>query len=262
MEELADQVAARGVRRIDGDICRRRHLVCLGALCRGLGDRRSAVRLRRRRLRPGHQRQRLDADHPPGRPRRRSGRPVPRTRALEYYDFDNRVRTSAGRRAEDRVAPRPRSVPGASVGSIPLHDRGEDMVLGIEDPALYAAQAFRQALENRGIAVAGRTMALHRLPRRGSRPGRPPCPRPPKRTASSWRAAIPRRSSRTCAITAKASQNLHAEMALRAVGRARRGVGSREAGLEDLKAFLGEIGIDSQGLQLQRWLRSFPPQPA
>jgi D-alanyl-D-alanine carboxypeptidase/D-alanyl-D-alanine-endopeptidase (penicillin-binding protein 4) len=33
-------------------------------------------------------------------------------------------------------------------------------------------------------------------------------------------------------------------MALRAVGRSRRGVGSREAGLEELQAFLGEAGIE------------------
>jgi len=45
-------------------------------------------------------------------------------------------------------------------------------------------------------------------------------------------------------VTDKVSQNLHAEMALRAVGRARRNVGSLEAGLEELRVFLGEAGID------------------
>ena len=45
-------------------------------------------------------------------------------------------------------------------------------------------------------------------------------------------------------ITAKVSQNLHAEMALRAVARARRNVGSFEAGQEELKAFLTEIGVN------------------
>ena len=41
------------------------------------------------------------------------------------------------------------------------------------------------------------------------------------------------------------SQNLHAEMALRAVGKARRHVGSREAGIAEEKAFLDEAGIDA-----------------
>jgi D-alanyl-D-alanine carboxypeptidase/D-alanyl-D-alanine-endopeptidase (penicillin-binding protein 4) len=41
----------------------------------------------------------------------------------------------------------------------------------------------------------------------------------------------------------KESQNLHAEMLLREVGFARRGVGSFEAGIEELKDFLGEAGL-------------------
>jgi D-alanyl-D-alanine carboxypeptidase/D-alanyl-D-alanine-endopeptidase (penicillin-binding protein 4) len=44
-------------------------------------------------------------------------------------------------------------------------------------------------------------------------------------------------------IIDKASQNLHAELALRAVGRVRRNVGSRAAGLDELRAFLTEAGV-------------------
>ena len=44
-------------------------------------------------------------------------------------------------------------------------------------------------------------------------------------------------------VTDKVSQNLHAELLLRAVGRARRNVGSFEAGFEEMKAFLAEAGI-------------------
>ncbi|MBV8905073.1 MAG: D-alanyl-D-alanine carboxypeptidase/D-alanyl-D-alanine-endopeptidase, partial [Acidobacteriia bacterium] len=47
-------------------------------------------------------------------------------------------------------------------------------------------------------------------------------------------------------ITAKVSQNLHAELALRAVARARKGIGSRKAGIEELKTFLEEIGLESR----------------
>ena len=43
-------------------------------------------------------------------------------------------------------------------------------------------------------------------------------------------------------VTAKVSQNLHAELALRAVARERRNIGSRTAGIEELKAFLDEAG--------------------
>ncbi len=44
-------------------------------------------------------------------------------------------------------------------------------------------------------------------------------------------------------VTAKVSQNLHAELILRAVARARRGAGSVEAGIEEMRAFLKEIGV-------------------
>ena len=51
-------------------------------------------------------------------------------------------------------------------------------------------------------------------------------------------------------ITDKVSQNLHAELALRAVGRARRNIGSFEAGLEEMKVFLAEAGIEPENYNL------------
>ncbi len=41
------------------------------------------------------------------------------------------------------------------------------------------------------------------------------------------------------------SQNLHAELALRAVARARRNVGSFEAGREEMRTFLAEAGVEA-----------------
>jgi len=52
-------------------------------------------------------------------------------------------------------------------------------------------------------------------------------------------------------ITGKASQNLHAEMALLAVGRARRGNGSRAAGLDELRSFLAGIGVDHESYSIE-----------
>jgi serine-type D-Ala-D-Ala carboxypeptidase/endopeptidase (penicillin-binding protein 4) len=51
-------------------------------------------------------------------------------------------------------------------------------------------------------------------------------------------------------LMAKVSQNLHAEMLLRSVALARRGLGSREAGLEEMKAFLGDAEIDGGSYNL------------
>jgi len=44
-------------------------------------------------------------------------------------------------------------------------------------------------------------------------------------------------------VTSKVSQNLHAELLIRAVARARRGTGSLEAGLDEMRLFLKEIGV-------------------
>ena len=105
-----------------------------------------------------------------------------------------------------------------------------------------AALAFRQVLEARGIAVAGEALARHVFPNQADDLSRACQPRTAK--ASSWRGASLRLLIEDLRITDKVSQNLHAEMALRAVARARRGTGSRDAGLEEMQTFLTEIGID------------------
>jgi D-alanyl-D-alanine carboxypeptidase/D-alanyl-D-alanine-endopeptidase (penicillin-binding protein 4) len=52
-------------------------------------------------------------------------------------------------------------------------------------------------------------------------------------------------------ITDKISHNLHAELLLRAVGRARRQMGSRQAGLEEMRLFLKGIGIEPDWYRLE-----------
>jgi D-alanyl-D-alanine carboxypeptidase/D-alanyl-D-alanine-endopeptidase (penicillin-binding protein 4) len=95
--------------------------------------------------------------------------------------------------------------------------------------------ALRRALENRGIVVSGGAEARHMYPGE----------------AYAENSADPFELARhesaplidDLGITAKVSQNLHAELALRAVARARRGIGSREAGIEEMKAFLRQVGV-------------------
>ena len=97
--------------------------------------------------------------------------------------------------------------------------------------------ALRQLLEERGIAVNGGAVAQHLLPG-GVAEGR---------AADGESVILARNVSAPLVedlrITDKVSQNLHAEMALRAVGRARGNLGSRAAGLAELRAFLTEAGV-------------------
>ena len=88
-------------------------------------------------------------------------------------------------------------------------------ILAIHDPALYAAFAFRDALERHGIAIRGEAVARHaaspttgvELARRDSEP-----------------------LLEALRVAAKVSQNLHAELILRAVGRAGAKPGPRRRG--------------------------------
>lgn len=105
----------------------------------------------------------------------------------------------------------------------------------VDDPARYAAFAFREALLRRGIAVDGGIRVRHRLP-----------------GENGWsyegaRELAKRQSppiSQLIQVTNKVSQNLWAEILLREVARVRTGNPSRQGGLDALKRFLTEIGVE------------------
>jgi D-alanyl-D-alanine carboxypeptidase/D-alanyl-D-alanine-endopeptidase (penicillin-binding protein 4) len=167
------------------------------------------------------------------------------TPPLEYYEIDNRVRTvAAGRQSERKIILE--RLPGARQlriwGALPLRDSGDTEVVGIDDPALYAAMAFRDALARRGIAIRGEARAVHLYPSQVSGLQNGPAPEPQPGVELARRDSAPLLED--LRITDKVSQNLHAEMALRAVAKARRHIGSREAGLAEEQAFLDEAGID------------------
>jgi serine-type D-Ala-D-Ala carboxypeptidase/endopeptidase (penicillin-binding protein 4) len=163
------------------------------------------------------------------------------TPPVEYYEIDNRARTltQGVRKIEiDRL-------PGARElriwGALPLKDPGDTEVLGIDDPALYAACALRDALAQRGIAIRGEARAVHLYPHQVADLKNGPTPEPEAGVELARRDSAPLLED--LRITDKTSQNLHAEMALRAVAKERRHIGSREAGIAEERAFLDEIGV-------------------
>jgi D-alanyl-D-alanine carboxypeptidase/D-alanyl-D-alanine-endopeptidase (penicillin-binding protein 4) len=177
------------------------------------------------------------------RPGQREGDPaaIELNPAVEYYTVQNQVRTVAA--AGDRKIHWHREADSYQLelwGTIPLGGRGEELALGIEDPAQYAALALGQALEERGIAVEGSAVARHALPGDGVQPD----------AGQELARRVSAPLVEDLRITDKVSQNLHAEMALRAVGQALRHEGSREAGLAELKAFLAEAGVAADGYSI------------
>ena len=240
IEDLAAQVVARGVRRVEGGIVGDDTWYVWGAYPDGwgVGD-------------PLY-----DYGAPPSsltvndnaltlsiRPGARDGDPAALSLnpPLEYYTIDNRVRTVASGERRIRYYRDPGGRQLRLWGTIPLRDKGEDLLLGIDEPAAYAATALRRALESRGVTVTGSVAVRHLFPNQVDDLKTAPAPPAPAGVELARRESAP--LAEDLRVTGKVSQNLHAELALRAVARVRRNVGSREAGVEKMKAFLEEAGV-------------------
>ena len=130
-------------------------------------------------------------------------------------------------------------------GTIPAGGAPEGRSLAVDDPAQFAAATLWDALIRRGVQVIGRPVARHRLTGESA---------PPRSTAPPSGVELARRLSPPLAdiltVVNKESQNLHAELLLDEVGRARGREGSRAAGLEQLGRFLAEAGVPREEVQL------------
>jgi D-alanyl-D-alanine carboxypeptidase/D-alanyl-D-alanine-endopeptidase (penicillin-binding protein 4) len=167
-----------------------------------------------------------------------------------YYEFDNRVVTSAvGVPRKVGVHRDPGSYKVLLWGSLPLNDAGLNEALTVEDPAEFTAQTFRALLEARGITVTGKVRARH-----GERaqffdqpaPPLPPTAIPPQVLAQ--HISLPLLED--VRVTNKTSQNLHAELDLRLIGRLKGNGGSFEAGSAALKQFLLQAGLSADEFYL------------
>jgi len=170
---------------------------------------------------------------------------------VPYFSFSNRTRTMATRTVAQRLDLDNQSGTGNLLlwGQISVRSRGRSIEVAVDNPALFAAVALRERLAELGVEVAGETRARHRLSldvpdlKGGS---------PKEEDATTAIAMIQSGSlAEDLPVVNKVSQNLHAEMLLREVGYARRGVGSFEAGLEEMKSFLREAGINKWQYRLR-----------
>ena len=183
----------------------------------------------------------------------------------DYYRLDNRIITTpAGTGRKFFVNREPGSTVLTLWGNMPLDDAGANEALAIEDPAEFAAGLFRQLLEKRGIVIYGHQRTRHTelatlstfsanaiAPLRGGRvddkvndnDGQP---RPLKTdqpiTLASYESKPLLQDIR---VINKVSQNLHAEILLRLLGRERGNAGTVEGGLEVLRGFLTKAGVSS-----------------
>ena len=171
----------------------------------------------------------------------------------DYYHIDNRIMTTpAGTPRDIHINREPGSTVLTLWGNLPLDDAGADEALAIEDPAEFAATIFRQLLEARGIAVYGHQRTRHTelaslstftvtaiAPARGGdEPARALQPKPLVLASYQSKPLI-----EDVRVINKVSQNLHAEILLRLLGREKGTGGTVEGGLEVLSGFLNKAGI-------------------
>src|ERR1035438_6418052 len=177
----------------------------------------------------------------------------------DYYRLANRIiPTPAGPGGKFFVTREPGSMVLTLWGNMPLDDAGANEALAIEDPAEFAAGLFRQLLEKRGIVIYGHQRTRHTelaslstfsvtaiAPSRGgsdndgqARPLKTDQPV----TLASYESKPLLQDLR---VINKVSQNLHAEILLRLLGRERGNAGTIEGGLEVLHGFLTQAGIPS-----------------
>jgi D-alanyl-D-alanine carboxypeptidase/D-alanyl-D-alanine-endopeptidase (penicillin-binding protein 4) len=236
VEELADQLVARGLKRVDGDVVGddRRYVweprvegwsngdalweygAPVSALI--LNDNSFAVTIRP----SAHA---GDLAH------------IALSPNFEYFSIDNRVNTETG---GIRKLGMDRGTSGRQLhiaGVIPVGDGGMTELLAVDDPAVYAAEVLRDALLRRGIVVRGKAIARHRFSDESPDLGQPPT----LRVVLAEKTSPP--LSEILRVVDKVSQNLHAEVMLREVGLASGKSASREGGLAEMQEFLTSAGI-------------------
>jgi len=162
---------------------------------------------------------------------------------LDFYAIDNAVLTVAGSDA-DLYADWPPGARRIRLWGVIGRNQSRELYLAIRDPAEYAAAAFAAILRRRGVTIEGQATAKHLWMHQAGNLKQAPGPPAFEGVELARRTSPP--LFEILKIINKVSQNLHAEIVLREVGRARRHIGSRAAGLEELRLFLEEIGIAAE----------------
>jgi D-alanyl-D-alanine carboxypeptidase/D-alanyl-D-alanine-endopeptidase (penicillin-binding protein 4) len=153
----------------------------------------------------------------------------------DFYEFVNEVRTAAaGGRADVSADREPGSRRVVLSGTVPLGAEPRHITLAVEEPAEFAAALLKRVLESRGVRIYGRAHAKH-----GSSGAVDANPENPVILAEHVSVSL----LDDVRLINKISQNLHAELLLRAIGREKGADGSTDAALKVVQDFFKSIGI-------------------
>jgi serine-type D-Ala-D-Ala carboxypeptidase/endopeptidase (penicillin-binding protein 4) len=176
----------------------------------------------------------------------------------DYYHVDNRIMTTpAGTTRRIFFNREPGSTSLTLWGEMPIDDRGANEALAIEDPAAFASALFRRLLEKRGVTVYGRERTRHTelaglstfsvtatAEARGSESDIPHFGQSNQSLVLASFQSKP--LVEDLRVINKVSQNLHAEILLRLLGRQKGTAATVESGLEVMRGFLTKVGVPSE----------------
>ena len=171
----------------------------------------------------------------------------------DYFRVDNRILTTpVGTPRKIFINREPGSTLLTLWGNVPLDDAGANEALAIEDPAEFAANLFRGLLEARGVVVYGRQRTRHTelaslstftATVTASANGGDASPRSLQNQALVLASYDSKPLLEDVEVINKVSQNLHAEILLRLLGREKGNAGTVAGGLEVLHGFLNKAEI-------------------
>ncbi|MGD0732271.1 MAG: D-alanyl-D-alanine carboxypeptidase/D-alanyl-D-alanine-endopeptidase, partial [Terracidiphilus sp.] len=175
---------------------------------------------------------------------------------FEYFSLENSMTpAAAGQTAHPGLERMPGSMIVRAWGTAPPEGFHED--LAVEDPAEFTAGALLVALRGRGVTVKGEAEVGHRLPvGTGAFASERSAPLPLLARSDLRTVAAPIEDRRVLArhvsvpvaedvtVINKVSQNLHAELLLRLLGKVHGEDGSFEQGTRVVRQFLVNAGVD------------------
>jgi len=176
---------------------------------------------------------------------------------IEYYAVDNAMTIAApGEAPQPGLDRRPGNRMVRAFGTAPQN--GMHAQLAIDDPAEYTALAFKEALRAHGVTVNGTASSAHRYSVvSGSFEAEravPIKPAPVRASLSTITAPLEGRKilatrvsvpvAEDIMVTNKLSQNLHAELLLRLLGKVHGTEGSLAEGTRVVRQFLLGAGVD------------------
>jgi D-alanyl-D-alanine carboxypeptidase/D-alanyl-D-alanine-endopeptidase (penicillin-binding protein 4) len=176
---------------------------------------------------------------------------------VDYFTVDNSMKPAApGEKAQPGLERRPGLTMVRAWGTVRAD--GLHVSLAVEDPAEFAADAFKLALLRRGIKVNGDPESRHKYPlgagdfaEEREKPLtlapvelKTIAGAPEGRRVLGARISVP--VAEDIAVINKTSQNLHAEMLLRLLGKTCGSDGSFEEGTRVVRQFLVDAGIDDE----------------